>query len=44
VIAIHMETFDFDTVSRQSLRAMAEAEGMEASQLHIPADGEMITF
>src|SRR6266540_5953983 len=40
VIAVHMETFDFDTVSREDLRGIAEAEGIEARQLLIPADGE----
>lgn len=44
VIAIHMETFDFDTVSRKDLRTMAEAEGIEVSQLLIPADGETLVF
>jgi L-ascorbate metabolism protein UlaG (beta-lactamase superfamily) len=44
VIATHMETFDFDTVSRKDLRAMAEAEGIEAKQLLIPADGETLVF
>ena len=44
VIAIHMETFDFDTVSRESLRALAEAEGIAASQLLIPVDGETLAF
>jgi L-ascorbate metabolism protein UlaG (beta-lactamase superfamily) len=44
VIAIHMETFDFDTVSREGLRAVAEAEGIEASQLLIPGDGETLAF
>jgi hypothetical protein len=44
VIAIHMETFDFDTVSRKDLRALAEAEGIEARQLRIPADGETFVF
>jgi L-ascorbate metabolism protein UlaG (beta-lactamase superfamily) len=44
VIAIHMETFDFDTVSRKDLRAMAESEGIVASQLRIPADGETFAF
>ena len=39
-----METFDFDTVSRKDLRAMAEAEGIEAEQLLIPADGETLIF
>ena len=44
VIAIHMETFDFDTVSRKDLRAMAQAEGIAASQLLLPADGETLAF
>jgi L-ascorbate metabolism protein UlaG (beta-lactamase superfamily) len=44
VIAVHMETFDFDTVSRKGLRSMAEAEGIEARQLLIPADGETLVF
>jgi len=44
VIATHMETFDFDTVSRKDLLAMAEAEGIEAKQLLIPADGEILVF
>lgn len=44
VIAIHMETFDFDTISRKDLRAIAEAEGIKAKQLLIPADGETLVF
>ena len=44
VIATHMETFDFDTVSRRDLRALAEAEGIAAKQLLIPADGETLVF
>jgi L-ascorbate metabolism protein UlaG (beta-lactamase superfamily) len=44
VIATHMETFDFDTVSRKDLRALAEAEGIAAKQLLIPADGEKLVF
>ena len=44
VIATHMETFDFDTVSRKDLRALAEAEGIESRQLLIPADGETLLF
>jgi L-ascorbate metabolism protein UlaG (beta-lactamase superfamily) len=44
VIAIHMETFDFDTVSRKDLRAAARAEGFEANRLLIPADGEILVF
>ena len=44
VVAIHMETFDFDTVSRSDLRAMAEAEGIGVTQLLIPSDGEKLVF
>jgi L-ascorbate metabolism protein UlaG (beta-lactamase superfamily) len=44
VIAIHMETFDFDTVSRKDLRARAEAEGIGVNRLRIPADGEILEF
>jgi L-ascorbate metabolism protein UlaG (beta-lactamase superfamily) len=44
VIATHMETFDFDTVSRKELRSMAEAEGIAAERLLIPADGETLIF
>jgi L-ascorbate metabolism protein UlaG (beta-lactamase superfamily) len=44
VIAIHMETFDFDTVSRRDLRDMAEKEGIEVSQLLIPVNGETLVF
>jgi len=44
VIAPHMETFDFDTVSRKDLRAMAVAEEIEAEQLLIPVDGETLIF
>ena len=40
----HMETFDFDTVSRKDLRAMVEAEGIEAGQLLIPKAGEILVF
>jgi len=39
-----METFDFDTVSRKDLGAVAEAEGINAKQLLIPADGETLIF
>jgi len=44
VIATHMETFDFDTVSRKDLRALAEAEAIESRQLLILADGETLLF
>ena len=44
VIAIHMGTFDFDTVSREDLRALAEAEGIASKRLLIPADGDTVVF
>jgi L-ascorbate metabolism protein UlaG (beta-lactamase superfamily) len=44
VIAIHMETFDFDTVSRKELRELAKAEGIKAELLLIPIDGETLVF
>lgn len=44
LIAIHMETFDFDTVSRKDLRAMAETQGIDERQLLIPMDGEALVF
>jgi hypothetical protein len=33
VMAIHMETFDFDTISRKHFRAIAEAKGVGAETL-----------
>lgn len=42
VIATHMESEDHATVSRQELRTYAEANGIEAKQLLIPVDGEII--
>jgi L-ascorbate metabolism protein UlaG (beta-lactamase superfamily) len=44
VIATHMETFDFDTVSRAGLRAVAEAADIRPDQLLIPTDGQILTF
>jgi L-ascorbate metabolism protein UlaG (beta-lactamase superfamily) len=44
VIAVHMETFDFDTISRKDLRAFAEADGISTSQLIMPGDGETVVF
>jgi hypothetical protein len=37
-------TFDFDTVSRADLRALAEAEGIGANRLLIPNDGDTLAF
>jgi L-ascorbate metabolism protein UlaG (beta-lactamase superfamily) len=44
VIAAHMEAFDHATVSRADLRRAAEAAGIAASRLLIPADGEVLEF
>ena len=44
VIAVHMEIFDFDTVSRKDLRNRAEEEGIEEKKLLIPVDGETLVF
>lgn len=44
VVATHMETFDFDTVSRADLRAAADKTGITPRQLRIPADGETLTI
>ena len=44
VIAVHLETFDFDTVSRKDLRSLADANGIDTRRLLIPADGETLTF
>jgi L-ascorbate metabolism protein UlaG (beta-lactamase superfamily) len=44
VIAIHMEALDHATVSRSDLRAFAEMENIQPSQLLIPYDGEILNF
>jgi len=44
VVAIHMDSLDHGTVSRQSLRAAAEAAGIGPDRLLIPADGEKLIF
>ena len=44
VVATHMEALDHATVSRAELRAAADAAGISAEQLRIPADGEALTF
>jgi L-ascorbate metabolism protein UlaG (beta-lactamase superfamily) len=44
VVATHMDSVDHAAVSRQALRAHAEANGIQAAQLLIPADGEVLTF
>ena len=44
VIAVHMESCDHCTVTRQALREAAEAAGIGAEQLLIPKDGEEIVI
>lgn len=44
VIATHLESLDHGTVSRAELREAAEAAGIQADQLLIPADGEILRF
>lgn len=44
VIATHLEAYDHGTVSRASLRARAEAEGISADRLLIPEDGQVCRF
>jgi hypothetical protein len=44
VVATHMDSVDHATVSRRALRAHAEASGIRADQLRIPADGETLVF
>ncbi len=44
VIATHMEALDHATVSRADLRQYADARGIAAAQLLIPADGDTLAF
>jgi len=44
VIATHMDSLDHTTVSRDELRAYAQANGIQSEQLLIPADGERLDF
>ncbi len=44
VVAIHMEALDHCVVTRDSLRRMADKEGIPALRLIIPNDGETISF
>ena len=44
VVAIHMESLDHCTVTREALRQMADREAIPPSRLMIPKDGEIITF
>lgn len=40
LIAVHLEALDHCTVSRNALRARADAAGLAAAQFMIPADGD----
>jgi L-ascorbate metabolism protein UlaG (beta-lactamase superfamily) len=42
VIAIHMDSVDHATISREALRSDAEQSGVNKGQLLIPADGEVV--
>jgi len=44
VVAIHMEALDHATISRSDLRAFANKEDINPTQLLIPSDGETIQF
>jgi L-ascorbate metabolism protein UlaG (beta-lactamase superfamily) len=44
VIAVHIEALDHCPVTRTGLRAQANAAGIPATRLLIPADGKTITF
>jgi len=44
IIATHMEALDHATISRAELRAAADAAGIPATRLLIPADGELLRF
>ncbi len=44
VVATHMEAVDHATVTREALRAYAEAHGIGARQLLIPLDGDTLFF
>lgn len=43
VVAVHLEAVAHAPVTRQALRAAADAAGIEPARLLIPADGETIT-
>ncbi|MDJ1493585.1 MBL fold metallo-hydrolase [Cytophagaceae bacterium DM2B3-1] len=44
VIATHLEALDHGSVTRDELQVYAEKQGVPASQLRIPADGELLEF
>lgn len=44
VIAVHLDSLDHGTVSREQLRRTAQSAAIDESQLRIPADGEVLNF
>jgi len=44
VVAVHMEALDHATISREQLRAAADAAGILPQRLLIPQDGETLLF
>ena len=44
VVAVHLEAVAHAPVTRAALRAAADASGIDASRLRIPADGETLSF
>lgn len=44
VVAVHLESLDHGTISRQNLRQLAEYIGLSPEQLLIPADGQTLSF
>ncbi|WP_103068453.1 MBL fold metallo-hydrolase [Aquimarina sediminis] len=44
VIAVHLESIDFNKATRKSLRKFADKNGVSKKQLLIPHDGETIEF
>lgn len=42
VVAVHLDSYDHGTVSRESLRAYASRRGIDEARLRIPADGETL--
>lgn len=44
VIAVHMDSFDHGTVSRQDLQEVARVHHISSKQLKIPQDGEILDF
>ncbi|HFU74926.1 MAG TPA: MBL fold metallo-hydrolase [Arcobacter sp.] len=44
IIAVHLESIDFNRATRKSLRTIAHENGITNKQLLIPEDGEVILF